>query len=39
MIKGKTTLIQKYSLEWTASKQLLTHNVPTDDFENANGTN
>ena len=33
MNKGKTSLMQK------DTKQLQTHNMPTDDVENTNGTN
>ena len=41
MTEGKTKLIQKDPQKWTAPppKQLETHNVPTDDMENTNGTN
>ena len=37
--KGKTTLIQKDPSKGTASKQLHTHKMPTDDVENINSTN
>ena len=36
--KRKTTLIQKDPTKRNRSKQLQTHNVPTDDVENTNDT-
>ena len=37
MSKGKTTLIQK-TLAKNCSKQIQTHNLPTNDVENTNST-
>ncbi len=38
MTKGKIALVQIYPLKKNHPKQLQTHNMPTDDVENTNGT-
>ena len=38
MSKGKTIFIQKKNWAKNISKQIQTHNLPTDDVENINST-